>query len=149
MVTVKSSEVVLVEDTRTWITKYWMSDLMERNHPWEADSHSPNQDILRLLWNPKLHYRVHKSPPLVRIQSQMHPIHTLPSLLSSHLLLGLPNGSSLQVIWPKFYIIFSSPPWMLHVPFITFWSLGTVIINLYSFPGLTICIETLEGKWAP
>jgi hypothetical protein len=46
--------------------------------PWEANSHSASQEISRLLWNPKVHYHVHKSSPLVTLPIQMHPVHTFP-----------------------------------------------------------------------
>jgi hypothetical protein len=52
---------------------------MQQSPSGEADSHLASQGIPRLLWNPKVHYRVHKSPQLVSILKQTHPVHTFPS----------------------------------------------------------------------
>jgi hypothetical protein len=40
---------------------------MEQCPSWEADSDPASQEIPCLLWNPKIRYNVHKSPPLVHV----------------------------------------------------------------------------------
>jgi hypothetical protein len=51
---------------------------MKKNPSWKANSHSASQNFPCLLCNPKVRYRVHKSPSIVPILDQMHPAHTFP-----------------------------------------------------------------------
>ena len=77
---------------------HWLLLLHAAHTFLEANRPSATQEIPRILWNPKVHYRIYNSPPPVPILSKIDPvIASHPTslrfilVLSSHLHLGLPS----------------------------------------------------------
>ena len=55
----------------TYLRTYFMRQSPSRG----ANRFSASQDIPRILWNPKVHCRIHKCPPLVAILSHINLVH--------------------------------------------------------------------------
>jgi len=106
---------------KEWKHSIGTTQYMEKSPSSVAKSRSASEEIPRLIWNPKIHYRVHRSPPLDPILSQVNLVHTFPPIslipiliLSSHLPIRLPSG-----LFP------SGPPTKIMNAFLWSWDFAT------------------------
>ena len=94
----------------TYLLTPWSRVLLEKLTGFAA-----NQEIPRILWNPRDHYHTHKRPPPVPILSQLYPVPITPyHFLKIHLNIILPSTSwspqrSLSLRFPHQNLVHTSP----------------------------------------
>jgi hypothetical protein len=78
--------VNLLPEKVTYLLTPWISPF------WEANRFAGRQEILCILGNPKVHYRIHKCPPPILILSLLDPVRTHTSyFLKIYLYIILPS----------------------------------------------------------
>jgi hypothetical protein len=108
-----------------------VTNFMELSPSWEAVSCAATQELPSILWNPKVHYRVHMSPSVLYPEPDrsspyhLHPVSLRSILiLSTHLRLSLP--SSLFLSGSPTNILYS----FLFSPIRTTWHAHLILFHL-------------------
>ena len=99
-----------------YLLTYLLTYSMEQSPSWEANRFSASQEIPHILWNPKVHYCIHKYPSPVPILSHLDAVRTLTShFLKIHLniILWFMRGS------PKWSLSHGFPTKTQYIPLLS------------------------------
>jgi len=94
----------------------WPAISIEHIPSWEANRFTAIQEIPRILWKPKFHYRIHTRPPPVPILSHINLVDSFPSkLLKIHFSNIIPSKTrSSELTFPSGF-----PAKTLHAPLVS------------------------------
>ena len=95
-----------------WLTNLPKNSIWQKPF-WESNSFSASQEIPCILCNPKVHYRIHNSPPPVPVFSQIKPVQSLIPL-SWRSFCIVSSNLHLSSKWPRIHV--SSPPHTYYMP---------------------------------
>ena len=70
---------------------------MEHSPSWEANSSSSRQEIPRILWNPMVRHRIHKSSPPVPILNHINTFSQFLQMHSNSIVPSMPWSSSFLI----------------------------------------------------
>jgi len=151
----------------TYLLTYLLTRSMQQSVSWEANQYSASQEIPHFLWEPKVHYRIHKYPPPIPFLSQLDPVNTLTSHFPNiHLNIILPStpefpkwSLSLRFLHHKPLIHLSSPHTcymprpsnssLFYYPKNIWWTVRIIKLLIMQFFPLPCYLVPLRPRYSP